>query len=291
MKITSGWPLSNEGIRFLTPKSLCDQLSRNPLTNNLYLIAMGYYPHALNHKMARQNHHNTLIIYCTAGKGMVTSGGIEYIVEAGDLVLLPKHEAHEYHADPVDPWSIYWLHIDGLLTAALCEHLAMKEPVTHIGLQPQITQQLESLFSLRHSGYNMAAFIHGCHALQQLMSYFALLAQNQRSISDRRINLDHIQVLMNEHLHGQLDLDTMANHSKLSKYHFSKRFKELTGHSPVQYFINLKMQHACWLLDIGQQQIKQIASAVGYDDPYYFSRIFKKVIGLSPDQYRRSKHR
>mgnify|MGYP000392097057 FL=1 len=290
MSITSGWPLSNEGIRFLTPRSLCDQLASDPLTQNLYLIAMGYYPKALHHKMERQKHHNTLIIYCTAGKGVVVSDEVEYQVKAGDLILLPKNQAHQYRADDIDPWSIYWLHVDGLLTQALCQHLAMEQPVVSIGLQPQITAQLESLFSLRHSGYNLAAFIHGSHALQQLLSYFALLVRNQRSQSDKRINLDHIQVLMNEHLHGHLDLDTMASHSQLSKYHFSKRFKELTGHSPVQYFIILKMQHACWLLDIGQQQIKQIASAVGYDDPYYFSRIFKKVIGLSPMQYRRSKH-
>jgi len=291
MKITSGWPLSNEGIRFLTPKGICEQLASNPLTSNLYLIAMGYYPKALHHKMQRQQHFNTLLIYCTAGQGVVVSQGIEYQVKSGDLVLLPKETAHEYRADHNDPWSIYWLHMDGQLTAALCQQLQMNTPVVNIGLQPQITQQLESLFSLRHSGYNLKAFIHGCHALQQLMSYFAMLAQNQRNQSDRRIDLNHIQVLMNEHLHGQLDLDTMANHSKLSKYHFSKRFKELTGYSPVQYFINLKMQHACWLLDISQQQIKQISSAVGYDDPYYFSRLFKKVIGLSPQQYRRSKHR
>jgi len=291
MNITSGWPLANEGIRFLTPSSLCDQLARNPLTKNLYLIAIGYYPKALHHKMQRNKHHNTLIIYCTAGRGVVVSDGVTYQVNAGDLVLLPKDQPHQYYADDDDPWSIYWLHVDGLLTDALCQHLAMEQPVATIGLQPQITAQLESLFSLRDSGYNLAAFIHGCHALQQLISYFALLVNNQRSRSDRRINLDHIQVLMNEHLHGQLDLATMAQHSQLSKYHFSKRFKELTGHAPVQYFINLKMQHACWLLDIGQQQVKQIASAVGYDDPYYFSRLFKKVIGVSPVQYRRSRHR
>ena len=277
---------------FLVPKALCEQLASNPLTENLYLIAMGYYPHALHHRMTREHHHNTLLIYCTAGKGVVTSDGVSYPVVAGDLVLLNKGKAHAYYADNQDPWSIYWLHVDGAQAKAHCEQLAttMTGPITHIGLQPQITQQLESLFSLRDSGYNLAAFIHGCHALQQLISYFALLAQSQRNQNDKRINLSHIQVLMNEHLHGQLSLETMANHSQLSKYHFAKRFKQLTGHSPVQYFINLKIQHACWLLDIGPQQIKSVASAVGYDDPYYFSRLFKKVIGLSPQQYRQSRH-
>ena len=45
-QLTSNWPLPTEGIRFLTPQSLCQQLGANPLTASLYPVAMGYYPNA-----------------------------------------------------------------------------------------------------------------------------------------------------------------------------------------------------------------------------------------------------
>ena len=167
----------------------------------------------------------------------------------------------------------------------------MTNPVQSIGMQPRLISDFEELFSLRRSGYNQASFVHGCHELQQIMSYLALLVRQQRSKSGKQIDLDAARSYMNEHLHGQLNLESLAEHSKLSKYHFSKRFKALTGHSPIQYFINLKMQHACYLLDSSLQSVKQVAAELGYDDAYYFSRLFKKVIGLSPDQYRKSKHR
>lgn len=105
------------------------------------------------------------------------------------------------------------------------------------------------------------------------------------------MNLDETRSFMQQHIRGQINFDTLAKHSRQSKYHFSKYFKAMTGHSPIQYFINIKMQHACYLLDSSQQSVKQVAAVLGYDDAYYFSRLFKKVIGLSPDQYRKDKHR
>jgi AraC-like DNA-binding protein len=60
----------------------------------------------------------------------------------------------------------------------------------------------------------------------------------------------------------------------------------LTGHSPIQHFLHLKIQHACLLLDTSENSIKQIAGEVGYNDAYYFSRLFKQVMGVSPSGYR-----
>ena len=95
--------------------------------------------------------------------------------------------------------------------------------------------------------------------------------------------------LMQRRLNGELDLEDLAKVAHLSKFHFIRRFRQLTGNTPIQYFIHLKMQHACRLLDSSEDPIKRIAAAVGYEDPYYFSRIFKRVIGVSPQHYRESR--
>jgi AraC-like DNA-binding protein len=291
MQITSNWPLPTAGIRFLTPQSLLQELSQNSLSNSLYPVAMGFYPKATDHLMVRNKHSNNLFIYCIAGRGTLTVDGKLHRVRAGDLIVLPKGVAHSYTAHRKHPWTIYWLHFDGHLSKDFCQHLAMPSVIQQIGLQPKLIADLDFLFSVRTSAYNLDSFIHGCHELQQIMSYMALLVRQQRSKIGTEINLDDTRSFMQQHIHDQINLDTLAKHSQLSKYHFSKRFKAMTGHSPIQYFINMKMQHACYLLDSSAQSIKKIADILGYDDAYYFSRLFKKVIGLSPDQYRKNKHR
>ena len=72
----------------------------------------------------------------------------------------------------------------------------------------------------------------------------------------------------------------------LSVSHFSSVFKAHLGESPIDYFINLKMQYACHLLTTTKMSIKQVAFCLAYDAPYYFSRLFHKVIGVSPLDYR-----
>jgi AraC-like DNA-binding protein len=68
----------------------------------------------------------------------------------------------------------------------------------------------------------------------------------------------------------------------MSESHLSKIFRQKTGTSPIDYFIDLKMQEAIRLLSNKSLRIKEVAFELGYDDPYYFTRIFTKQIGISP---------
>lgn len=291
MQITSNWPLPAKAIRFLIPPVIVSQLASHPLTESLYPVAMGYYPDAHGHRMQRQRLDNYLLIYCIGGKGTLMSDDKHYRIASGDLILLPRDHAHAYKADSKDPWTIYWLHFDGRLADMFYEHTQMISRRINISVQPRMVRVFDGLADLRRSGHQMAEFIQGCHQLQALLSYIALLTRQQLPRSGKTLNLEQLRALMQEHIHSHLDLDSLAAEANVSRYHFAKKFKALTGSAPIQYFINMKMQRACYLLDSSRQSIKEVATSLGYDDVYYFSRLFKKTIGLSPTQYRQNRHR
>jgi transcriptional regulator GlxA family with amidase domain len=92
---------------------------------------------------------------------------------------------------------------------------------------------------------------------------------------------------MNDRLHERLALTELAEHVGLSVSHFSQLFKVHIGFSPIDYFINLKIQYACHLLETTTRAIRDIANALGYEDAYYFSRLFRKLMGTSPANYRK----
>jgi len=100
--------------------------------------------------------------------------------------------------------------------------------------------------------------------------------------------VDHLQAYMLENLDHSLSLEDLAAVANMSKYHFSNRYKALTGYSPIKHFLNMKMEHACYLLDASELSVGEIARNLGYDDPLYFSRLFRKIIGISPRGYRAS---
>jgi AraC-like DNA-binding protein len=47
------------------------------------------------------------------------------------------------------------------------------------------------------------------------------------------------------------------------------------------------MQRARALLEAGSLHVKEVAAALGYEDPFYFSRMFKSVNHVAPIAYRK----
>lgn len=91
---------------------------------------------------------------------------------------------------------------------------------------------------------------------------------------------------MLRHLDQPLQVSTLASRANVSSSHFFALFKRQVGCAPIDYFIRLRMQHACRLLDGTTMSVKQVAATLGYDDPFYFSRVFKSVNQVAPSGYR-----
>lgn len=289
MPVSSNWPLQPGAVRFFVPHFAVQTLAQHALSRDLVLHGVGYYPKAYGHRMARSSHEDHLLLYCSAGKGLVRVGRQEFHVAKGDLVVLPQGVAHAYQADARDPWSLYWVHFGGEQSHAFLDHLALPTQtyVISVGLHPKLLADFDALLSVRATGYHMNAFIHASQVFRQCLTYLALLTTSRVRQSGHYLDLQGIQAVMEQHLHGELDLDALAQHARLSKFHFCKRYKALTGYSPIQHFIHLKMERACYLLDVSDQSVGDVAQALGYDDAHYFSRLFRKVTGIAPTAYRK----
>jgi AraC-like DNA-binding protein len=87
-------------------------------------------------------------------------------------------------------------------------------------------------------------------------------------------------------LNRPLQVATLAAHANVSPSHFFALFKQMTGRPPMDYFTKLRMSHACRLLDSNSASVKEVAAALGYNDPFYFSRVFKSVSAVAPVHYR-----
>ena len=94
---------------------------------------------------------------------------------------------------------------------------------------------------------------------------------------------------MLRHLDEPLQVATLAARAGISPSHFFALFKRQIGCAPIDYFIRLRMQHACRLLDETMLSVKEVAAVLGYDDQFYFSRVFKAVNNVPPSRYRTSR--
>lgn len=293
MSSPSNWPLPPESIRFVTPRRVVAELAQNPLSQGLYPLGMGYYRQASGHHMERLEHDDFLMIYCLEGEGEAVLNDKKVRVKAGDILLIPKGIAHTYKARQKRPWTIYWVHFHGHQAADFVAHLEQRESpqrqfIIPIGIHSRLASDFAALLEARESTYNLNAYICAANQLRQILSHIALLQPLARQkLSRAGLDIERVHSLMQTHVHEQLDLDTLAESVNLSKFHFVKKYKEITGTTPINHFIQLKIERACHLLDTTTNSINEISFAVGYEDAYYFSRIFKKLMGLSPSQYRK----
>jgi AraC-like DNA-binding protein len=99
--------------------------------------------------------------------------------------------------------------------------------------------------------------------------------------------VDRVRVFMREHLQQRVALDDLAAVAEMSRFHFARRFKQATGHSPMDMLIQLRMERAQYLLLHQSLTLDAIANQVGLVDASHLSRHFRRHLGLSPGAFRK----
>ena len=95
-----------------------------------------------------------------------------------------------------------------------------------------------------------------------------------------------IQFWLKHNLTSELSLQDVANQFSLSYRTFTRRFRQATNQTPVEYWQQLRVQTAKELLASSNLSIQEVALEVGYNDQGHLTRVFKKVLSQTPSEYR-----
>lgn len=288
MKKQDGFPGQ---LSYVIPDKILELVRSNPLIADLYITDIGYYPQARHHFRERKKGvPQTILIYNVHGKGVITARGIRQELPPDHFFVIPAHVPHAYSADNRDPWSIYWIHFAGARSRLFAGTALQPVPVERIPTS-RITERIDlfnEIFRNLERGFSIETLEYTNLCLNYLLASFTHLRQfrlvkegNEKDPVSQSINF------MLGNLDRKLKLEEMAEEVRLSTSHFSRLFTERTGHSPLEYFTQLKIQRACRLLDNSDWSIAEVAREMGFEDQFYFSRLFRKVMNMAPREYRK----
>ena len=272
---------------FVVPADIQQALARDSLCESLYLTNIGHFPQASAHHVSRSAHlTQAMIVYCKQGKGWCEFKQQRHSVNAGQVIVLPKNEAHQYGSAEGEFWEIYWIHFAGTKADELAHRLCQSE----FGrpFNARLTHDNETIFAHLISELALGMTQESCSRAS--MKIWSLLGDNvyKARFSNDELNqrLHSVIQYMRSHIEDELSLSALSQSHSISASQLCRLFQTHTQHSPMDYFIRLKIQRSCQYLSLTTLKIKEVAQSIGYEDPYYFSRIFRKIMGCSPSEYR-----
>ena len=295
MSDPSNWPLSESAIRVTVADELLSALKQHPLSHACFITAVGFYPRARLHEMQRKDHDDYILMYCAEGKGSLSYAMKSLQIRTGDVFILPPRQAHAYQADNEQPWTLYWCHFQGEEASAFFDYLYQDqdaELIFHLN-DIDFLYWFKELIEAARDAMRVSNFIHASNLLRQILTRIERQHRLQQQTRQRpkhelSLSIPKVQAYMRAHLNSSLSLEQLAQLCCCSKFHFSRQYQQLTGKPPLKHFNELKMEHACFLLEQTSFSVSEIAEQLGYDDALYFSRVFRKVYRQAPSVYRKS---
>lgn len=240
----------------------------------LKLIGIGHLSPDPRWHLNSHDHSIHEMIVVMAGILHVEIGGKQVAADSGSVLLYPAGMSHKEWSDSQNPFETYYISFKGF--APPPPEFRVKRDVCH-----HIRQLASWLYSNRLSG--VLCKEQNQLLLQLILQEFYVPDQN----ADHNLVTITRNVILN-HIDKPFSLEQLAKQAGLSKYHFIRKFKRLTGRTPLAEVRALRADYAKDLILTTDLPLKEIAAKTGLGDEYAFSRLFSTHFGLPPGMFRKT---
>jgi len=242
------------------------------------------------------------IVYVDSGELQVGADQTTHLLHQGDIIFHKPNEFHNVRCDGVHPASIFIVTFD-------CSSPAMQFFYNRMMTVPAelrflITAMMEEgmrNFEVGRNGMRprQDAPIGGQQLFQMYLETFLIRLMRWESDQDDHKRIftsqetlesclsDDIIQYMKNHLYENLTLDDICSYFHFGKSYLCRIFKENTGRSLIQYYNEMKITEAKYLLHTTQMSICRISEQLGFENPQYFARVFRKLTGNTPRDFRK----
>ena len=246
-------------------------------------------------------HYHTFhkIIEFLGGESGYGVEGKQYLLQPGDLVLVPQGCIHRPEAEPNAPYERRILYLSpeflrragGSCDLAACFDRAREE--FRFVVHPADGTGGGQLTALEHAEREDA---FGRELLAQSLLFQFLIGLNRAMAGntlqyakpaayDRKI--EAILRYLSEHLTEPVSIDDLAARFFVSKYHMMRQFRAQTGYTIHGYLTGKRLMRARAMIAAGTP-VLQASEESGFGDYSAFLRAYRKQFGAAPNQEKRA---
>ena len=234
-------------------------------------------------------HENVEILYILHGTGRIEIDAQHFELHEGDIVVVNSNCLH--CVCTTDALLIYnclivdrsfclanFFDTNKLLFTPVFRDLALADLMTR--LQAEYTPPYRTAFrvqTIRALVMEIMASLCRDHTLPE-----STVRKESSLISCIKQAIGYIRTNSSQ----EISLDDVSKFVGLSKYHFAREFRRITGHTFVSYVNLIRCEKAKHMLTEDHLAVGEIGHACGFENQSYFSKIFRSYTGLTPKDYR-----
>ena len=233
----------------------------------------------------------------TAGRGIVSTNGVDTAVSDGDIFVSFPGDLHEIRSDFAFPLKFDFVAInstDPELRSELERLITdFHSPNTRVIRDDRIAELVsrataEEGSGLLHSERVLAAlleeiFIYTVRAFQTMKT-----PRRMSDPADAELFCYDLMSYIDSHLYTMKSLSELSEYTNYSYNYLSNLFKAVTDETLIGYYRRRRFELARQLLEDKSNSVTRVAAMLNYSSVYTFSRAYKEYFGASPTRSVRS---
>ncbi|MBQ8163121.1 MAG: helix-turn-helix domain-containing protein [Clostridia bacterium] len=223
-------------------------------------------------------HRNFELVTVTDGELLVTVGKKEYLLKAGESVLIFPNQIHELKTPNISAHTLCIF--SPQLVRAYGKIFDSKIPECNkFNLDKIYQNQIDELDD-KKSILELKGLLYSVVACFDKQSKYISVEK------DRKDLLFTVFKFVEENYARECKLSVLADKTSYNYVYLSKYFTKRTGITYTEYVNRYRVNESCYRLINTDKTILEIAYECGFDSLRSFNRNFKRITGISPSQYR-----
>lgn len=235
-----------------------------------------------------------MLYLISSGRGIFQINGRELLIEENTMLLVFPEMKYSFVADPEEGCTLLWVSFMGMRAGECVMHSGFSEE--HLTRPTKLVPEMEELVEQILLMQEMT-FANDLRRNGSLKLFFAKLIDEYNSEIKKAVLVNEHKAEASEYIQraiayiGQnysqnIKINELADYVGVNRSYLASSFKKVTGYSPKEYLLSLRLEKAKSLLETTDMTINSISNAIGYTDQLAFSRMFKRYMGISPSVYR-----